>query len=70
MALTQQEIAEYLDCKGTQCPRCKGPNVEGAGLEPTTGSTAEELVICLHCGARWVDVYALSGVTEAPADAD
>jgi transposase-like protein len=48
--------------KGANCPVCGSNYIEGNFVE-TGGGVARQGMICLDCGATWVDQYALTGYT-------
>jgi len=61
---TQEEMAEeYLINMGFKCPCCSSDNIEGGALD-ADNVESNCIVIpveCNECGARWNDIYTLTG---------
>jgi len=60
--LTPEQIKEYLENPNT-CPCCKSNDIEGDHIEPSDKS-ASQIIRCLSCGKKWLDVYILTSVEE------
>jgi predicted Zn-ribbon and HTH transcriptional regulator len=55
--MTQQE---YVESKGTRCPKCRSDQIEGDSLE-VDGTDCTQDILCRSCGFGWTDVYTLVG---------
>ena len=56
MTLTNME---YIESQGTNCPHCRGTNLQGIdGVEVDAGK-AEQHIRCMDCDETWWDVYEL-----------
>lgn len=61
--MTEAMKAEYLTNGGTLCPFCGSLNIS-AGFFEADGPEGTQDVHCVDCGARWYDVYTMTGVGE------
>lgn len=54
---------KYVKAGGTLCPSCNdnGISIEGTGVDVSDGGAIQEMW-CNRCGAKWDDVYVLSGI--------
>ena len=59
MSLSDEQEADYL-ANPLGCPFCKGSDVEGGEVILDLGA-ARQVVTCA-CGARWEDLYTLTGI--------
>lgn len=63
MALTDEQIQQYVDTSGIHCPYCDSDNLE-TGSHDYYGAGVAQNVVCIACGKEWTDDYALVGLTE------
>lgn len=57
---------EYVALEGGFCPKCRTEAVN-VGEFKVTGSSVVVRAHCGHCGASWLEVFALSGFTNLQA---
>lgn len=65
-ALTAEQKAAYLACRGSVCPVCESHDISGGHVEINDGF-AWQNVDCKACGAEWQDGYTLTTVYEVEA---
>jgi hypothetical protein len=61
--LTRGQVRQYIKSRGTFCPFCKSPEIEGTGNSNSDADWHENEVECHDCGAMWKDIYILSDVS-------
>ena len=61
--LTDAQVLDYLDCRGTRCPYCRSNDTQ-TGETVCDGDTGEAPVTCLTCRSEWKDVWGVVGVCE------
>lgn len=50
----------HVRAKGSECPRCRKPDVTGGPVETGDGEAYQEMG-CGACGFEWTDLYTLTG---------
>lgn len=54
-------INQYvMENDGQKCPSCSSPSIESGECNPADGMVTCE-VSCTECGAKWEDLYSLTG---------
>ena len=61
---TNEMQADYLKSRGVHCPFCKGKDIQGSGSLDMEAGEISQVMACLGCGEKWIDLYKLSGVQE------
>lgn len=61
--LSDDEVEEdlYVKNSGSYCPNCQSTELEGIGEINADGDWMSSEIKCNNCGARWTDIYTLSG---------
>jgi formate dehydrogenase maturation protein FdhE len=53
----------YITMAGQYCPCCGSTQMSGGSIDMGSGQTSQS-ISCLHCDARWTDVYVLSNMCD------
>jgi hypothetical protein len=67
--LTKEAEQKYLADRGGHCPWCGSDQYTGDSVEIGDGE-ASQVITCLTCHRRWVDVYKLDGALTVDEDDD
>lgn len=64
MKLNKPQKVHYVDIGGVRCPYCNSGNISPNG--PMLGNVhgAQQKIVCLQCGRKWVDIYTLNDIEE------
>jgi len=61
MALTQEQVKDYIEDGGYYCPQCKSENLDN-GLMNIYVGISRISVSCKECGEEWTNEYTLTGI--------
>lgn len=60
---TPEQVREYLDHRGVQCPVCKSHDISGGFVEVDDGGAWQQIT-CVDCGFVWQDSYKLVAIAD------